>query len=45
MAWIVGLKTKFVARKKRKNRSNGIMALPVANFLIVASFSLERRSK
>jgi hypothetical protein len=42
MAWIVGIKTKSVARK---NRSNGIVAPPVANFLIVASFSLERRTK
>jgi len=40
MAWIVGLKTKFVARKKRKNRknrSNGIMATLVADFFMTTS--------
>jgi len=42
MAWIVGMKTKFVTKK---NRSNGIVAPPVADFLIVISFSLERRTK
>jgi hypothetical protein len=42
MAWIAGIKTKFVTRK---NRSKGIVATPVANFLIVASFSLQTRTK
>jgi hypothetical protein len=42
MVWIVGIKTKFVTRK---NMSNGIVAPPVADFLIVISFRFEKRTK